>query len=86
MCHTGRNVCDVNGGKIGLVQAYNTQANCLAGEGKDSSLRNEVYIPARAIKRSDIDDIYVTRSHNELNDDRYVALPKDNRSTHLLVA
>ncbi|HEU5348892.1 MAG TPA: hypothetical protein VFU63_09815 [Ktedonobacterales bacterium] len=70
----GAAVYDLNGDKIGTVQQYNPQADCLVVE-KGFIFTKDVYIPASTIERSDANGVWVTLTKDELKSERYEQPP-----------
>jgi uncharacterized protein YrrD len=67
-------VYDVNGDKVGSVQQFMPQANCLLVE-KGMLFKKDVYIPVSAIASTGVDGVRINLSKDDLKDTRYASPP-----------
>jgi hypothetical protein len=70
----GMDVFDVNGDKIGPVEQYNPQANCIVVK-KGMIFTKDIYVPTSDIQRTSTDGIYLDLSKDDLKDDIYSSPP-----------
>ena len=70
----GTDVYDVNGDKVGSVQQFMPQANCLLVE-KGMLFKKDVYIPISAIASTGVDGVRINLSKDDLKNDRYASPP-----------
>lgn len=70
----GTDVYDVNGDKVGSVQQFMPQANCLLVE-KGMLFKKDVYIPVSAIASTGVDGVRINLSKDDLKDTRYASPP-----------
>ena len=70
----GETVYDARGDKIGTVQQYDPQSDCLVVE-KDFLFTKDIYIPASAIQSSDANGVRLTLTKDELKEHRYASPP-----------
>ena len=70
----GETVYDASGDKIGTVQQYDPQADCLVVE-KGFLFTRDIYIPGSAIQRSDANGVRITLTKDELKEHRYGSPP-----------
>ncbi len=61
----GTDVYDVNGDKVGSVQQFMPQANCLLVE-KGMLFKKDVYIPMSAIASTGVDGVRINLSKDDL--------------------
>jgi uncharacterized protein YrrD len=66
----GTDVYDASGDKIGTVQEYNPQANCVVVK-KGMIFTKDLYIPLNAIDSRASDGLYLNLTKDQLKDDRY---------------
>ena len=76
----GTDVYDVNGDKIGSVQQYNPEANCILVQ-KGMLFKKDLYIPTNDVQRTGTDGIYLDLSKDDLKDDRYASMPTGTTGT-----
>ena len=70
----GTDVYDASGDKIGTVQEYNPQANCIVVQ-KGIIFTKDLYIPLSAIDSRDSDGLYLNLTKDQLKDDRFANPP-----------
>lgn len=75
----GSDVYDSNGEKVGMVQQYNPQANCIVME-QSGLFGREIYIPTDNIERTTTSGVYLDLSKDQLNQDQYTAPPPGIRA------
>ena len=70
----GTDVFDANGDKVGSVQEFNPQANCIVVQ-KGFIFTKDVYIPLSAIDGRDDNGLYLNLTKDDLKDDRFASPP-----------
>lgn len=70
----GETVYDARGDKIGAVQQYDPQSDCLVVE-KGFLFTRDIYIPASAIQSSGANGVRLTLTRDELKEHRYASPP-----------
>ena len=70
----GTDVYDATGDKLGTVQEYNPQANCIVVQ-KGIIFTKDLYIPLNAIDSRDSNGIYLNLTKDQLKGDRYASPP-----------
>jgi uncharacterized protein (TIGR02271 family) len=76
----GTNVYDATGDKIGTVEEYNPQADCIVVQ-KGIIFTKDLYIPLSAIDSRDSDGLYLNLTKDQLKDDRYANPPTYSETT-----
>lgn len=76
----GTDVYDSSGDKIGTVEEYNPQANCIVVQ-KGIIFTKDLYIPLTAIDSRDNDGLYLNLTKAQLKDDRYANPPAYSAET-----
>ena len=76
----GTDVYDASGDKIGTVQEYNPQANCIVVQ-KGIIFTKDLYIPLSAIDSRDSDGLYLNLTKDQLKDDRFANPPTYSETT-----
>jgi len=76
----GTDVYDASGDKVGSVQEYNPQANCIVVQ-KGIIFTKDLYIPLSAIDSRDSDGLYLNLTKDQLKDDRFASPPAYNAGT-----
>lgn len=76
----GTDVYDASGDKIGTVQEYNPQANCIVVQ-KGIIFTKDLYIPLSAIDSRDSDGLYLNLTKDQLKDDRFANPPAYSAET-----
>lgn len=70
----GTDVYDANGDKVGTVQEFNPQANCIVVQ-KGLIFTKDLYIPMNAIDGRDDNGLYLNLTKDDLKDDRFASPP-----------
>ena len=70
----GTDVYDANGDKVGTVQEFNPQANCIVVQ-KGMIFTKDLYIPINAIDGRDDKGVYLSLTKDDLKDDRFASPP-----------
>ena len=70
----GTDVYDANGDKVGTVQEFNPQANCIVVQ-KGMIFTKDLYIPINAIDGRDDKGVYLSLTKDDLKDDRFSSPP-----------